>query len=415
VARYASEKKSCTRRTLGMREFSDLIEDLNLIDLQLENAKFTWFKGDNHQIASRIDRILVSQEWDDVFSNLKQYTTQRIISDHSPVTLQGGSWKKNKSYFKFENWLLRTDSFTDRIRKLWDSFDYIGRPDYILASKLKALKHKLKEWNRSEQGSLGQQRKNVLEKLAVVENIATDRALTEDEATEKATLLLKLEGLIKNEEIYWRQRSRSVWLKEEDKNANFFHKMANAHKRYNNIDQLLIQGNIVQDPERIQGEIVEFYQKLYSENVQWEPSNNFLNCPRLTGEEIEDLERNFDEEEVLRSLKQCAVDKAPGPDGFTMGFYIKCWEVVKGDIMKTFQHFYDQGRFERSFNATFIALIPKKKGAKELRDFRPISLIGSIYKILSKVLTERLKRVMSKLVNSQQLAIISLKGSWMLF
>jgi len=109
------------------------------------------------------------------------------------------------------------------------------------------------------------------------------------------------------------------------------------------------------------------------------------------------------------------VDKTPGPDGFTMGFYIKCWEVVKGDIMKTFQHFYDQGRFERSFNATFIALIPKKKGAKELRDFRPISLIGSIYKILSKVLTERLKRVMSKLVNSQQLAIISLKGSWMLF
>ncbi|WMV51256.1 hypothetical protein MTR67_044641 [Solanum verrucosum] len=167
--------------------------------------------------------------------------------------------------------------------------------------------------------------------------------------------------------------------------------MANAHKRYNNIDQLLIQGNIVQDPERIQGEIVEFYQKLYSENTQWRPGNNFLNCPRLTGEEIEDLERNFDEEEVLRSLKQCAVDKAPGPDGFTMGFYIKCWEVVKGDIMKTFQYFYDQGRFERSFNATFIALIPKKKGAKELRDFRPISLIGSIYKILSKVLTERQK------------------------
>ncbi|KAG5605938.1 hypothetical protein H5410_027430 [Solanum commersonii] len=154
---------------------------------------------------------------------------------------------------------------------------YIGRPDYILASKLKALKHKLKEWNKSEQGSLGQQRKNVLEKLAVVEKIATDRALTEDEATEKATLLLKLEGIIKNEEIYWRQRSRSVWLKEGDKNTNFFHKMANAHKRYNNIDQLLIQGNIVQDPERIQGEIVEFYQKLYSENVQWRPSNNFLN------------------------------------------------------------------------------------------------------------------------------------------
>jgi len=405
-ARYVSEKRNCIRRTIGMREFSDLIEDLNLVDLQLENAKFTWFKGDNHLIASRIDRVLVSQEWDDAFSNLKQYTMQRILSDHSPITLQGGSWKKSKSYFKFENWWLGTEGFIDRVRTWWNSFDYTGRPDYILASKLKALKHKLKEWSRSEQGNLGQQRKSLLEKLAAMENIATDRGLTEDEATEKARLLLNLEDLIKNEEIYWRQRSRSIWLKEGDKNTKFFHKIANAHKRYNNIDQLLVQGNIVQEPKRIQGEIVEFYQKLYTEELQWRPANNFLNCPRLTGEEKEDLERSFDEEEVLRCLKQCATDKAPGPDGFTMGFYIKCWEVVKGDIMETFQHFHEQGRFERSLNSTFIALIPKKKGAKELRDFRPISLIGSMYKIFSKVLTERLKKVMSKLVDSQQLAFI---------
>lgn len=72
-------------RTIGLREFSDLIEDLNLVDLQLENAKFTWFKGDNHLIASRIDRVLVSQEWDDAFSNLKQCTIQRIVFDHSPT------------------------------------------------------------------------------------------------------------------------------------------------------------------------------------------------------------------------------------------------------------------------------------------------------------------------------------------
>lgn len=101
-------------RTIGLREFSDLIEDLNLVDLQLENAKFTWFKGDNHLIASRIDRVLVSQEWDDAFSNLKQYTMQRILSDHSPITLQDGSWKKSKTYFKFEKRWLGTEGFIDR-------------------------------------------------------------------------------------------------------------------------------------------------------------------------------------------------------------------------------------------------------------------------------------------------------------
>ncbi|WMV58070.1 hypothetical protein MTR67_051455 [Solanum verrucosum] len=229
-ARYVLEKRNCIRRTIGMREFSDLIKDLNLVDLQLENAKFTWFKGDNHLIASRIDRVLVSQEWDDAFSNLKQYTIHRIVSDHSPITLQGGSRKKSKSYFKFENWLLGTEGFIDSVRIWWNSIDYIRRPDYILASKLKALKHKLKEWSRSEPGNLVRQRRVLLEKLAAMENIATDRGLTEDEATKKASLLLNLEDLIKNE-IYWRQRSRSIWLNEGDKNTKFFHKIANAHKR----------------------------------------------------------------------------------------------------------------------------------------------------------------------------------------
>lgn len=87
-----------------LSEFSDLIGDMNLNDLQLGNDTFTWFRGNNHQIASRIDRILVSLEWDDAFNNLKQYTMQRILSDHFPITLLGGSWKKNKSYFTFGNW-----------------------------------------------------------------------------------------------------------------------------------------------------------------------------------------------------------------------------------------------------------------------------------------------------------------------
>ena len=68
----------------------------------------------------------------------------------------------------------------------------------------------------------------------------------------------------------------------------------------------------------------------------------------------------------------CAIDKAPGPDGFTMGFFLKCWEVVKEDVMKAFHNFYEQEVFERCLNATFITLIPKNKGARELRDFRSI-------------------------------------------
>lgn len=61
----------------------------------------------------------------------------------------------------------------------------------------------------------------------------------------------------------------------------------------------------------------------------------------------------------------CAIDKAPGPDGFTIDFFVQCQEVVKGDIMKAFENLYDQEVFKRNQNATFITVIPKEKCAKE--------------------------------------------------
>lgn len=69
---------------------------------------------------------------------------------------------------------------------------------------------------------------------------------------------------------------------------------------------------------------------------------------------------------------------APGPDGFTMAFFVSCWDVMSRDVIAAVQNFHDHGIVEKSFNAFFIALIPKKLWAKELKDFRPISLIGSI-------------------------------------
>ena len=64
---------------------------------------------------------------------------------------------------------------------------------------------------------------------------------------------------------------------------------------------------------------------------------------------------------------------------------------MERDVLSAFEEFYRYSKFEKSLNATFIALIPKKNGASNIRDFRPISLVGSVYKILAKVLANRLK------------------------
>ena len=76
------------------------------------------------------------------------------------------------------------------------------------------------------------------------------------------------------------------------------------------------------------------------------------------------------------------------------------------DIIDTANFFHTSQTFVKSFNATFIALIPKKPEATVLKDYRPISLVGGIYKIIARILVERLKTVLDKLVNNHQMAFI---------
>ncbi|WMV25624.1 hypothetical protein MTR67_019009 [Solanum verrucosum] len=193
------------------------------------------------------------------------------------------------------------------------------------------------------------QKVQILSELAILDTVMENVILTKSKAALKATLLMDYEEHLKNEELAWRQRSRALWLKEGDKNTKFFHKVANAHKRSNNIDQLMIEDEPVMDPVRIRGEIIEFYQKLFSENTRWRPSINLINCPMITEEEREALQGEFEEQEVFSCLKMCAMDKALGPDGFTMGIYIKCWDVAKKDIMETFKNLHFHGVFEKKF------------------------------------------------------------------
>ena len=74
--------------------------------------------------------------------------------------------------------------------------------------------------------------------------------------------------------------------------------------------------------------------------------------------------------------------------------------------MDFFREFHERGRFVRSLNATFLVLVPKKGSAEDLKDFRPISLVGSLYKLLVKVLANRIKKVMGKVISEPQNAFV---------
>ncbi|XP_059597084.1 uncharacterized protein LOC132254750 [Vitis vinifera] len=127
---------------------------------------------------------------------------------------------------------------------------------------------------------------------------------------------------------------------------------------------------------------------------------------RIDGEEAARLEEAFTEEEVFSALSDVNGDKAPGPDRLSLSFWQFSWDFVKEEVMGFLKEFHEYGRFVRSLNSTFLVLIPKKAGAEDLRDFRPISLVGGLYKMLAKVLANRLKKVVGKVVFSAQNAFV---------
>ncbi|KAL6322627.1 hypothetical protein AAG906_014299 [Vitis piasezkii] len=107
--------------------------------------------------------------------------------------------------------------------------------------------------------------------------------------------------------------------------------------------------------------------------------------------ETNPLESPFTEEEIFKAIFQMDRDKAPGPDGFTIAVFQDCWEVIKEDLVKVFAEFHRSGIINQSTNASFIVLLPKKSMSRRISDFRPISLITSLYKIIAKVLAGRLR------------------------
>lgn len=99
-------------------------------------------------------------------------------------------------------------------------------------------------------------------------------------------------------------------------------------------------------------------------------------------------------------------DKSPGSDGMSPEFYQKYWDVVGGDVINLVKNFFESGVFDDKITFTNIVLIPKKQCPKSMSNLRPISLCNVTYKIVSKVITSRLKEVIGSVISKTQSAFI---------
>lgn len=123
-------------------------------------------------------------------------------------------------------------------------------------------------------------------------------------------------------------------------------------------------------------------------------------------QEQDQLLEAVSEAEVRKILFSMPLNKSPGPDGYTVEFFKSAWSIVGNDLTKAIQSFFIFGFLPKGVNATILALIPKKTDAREMKDYRPISYCNVLYKIISKILANRLKTILPGFIAPNQSAFI---------
>lgn len=157
------------------------------------------------------------------------------------------------------------------------------------------------------------------------------------------------------------------------------------------------------------GIVSSYFLDIFGVSAVANANRDFLDSmePAISYHQNAELIREFTLEEFSIAIKQMHGDKAPGPDDFNPAFYHKCWPLVGEEIFRECVRWLSEGVFPTNLNCTNVVLIPKCESPQSTKDLHPISLCNVIYKILSKVLCNRLKKVLPELVDKAQSAFIS--------
>eukprot|EP00253_Pinus_taeda_P027605 PITA_27605 len=244
-----------------------------------------------------------------------------------------------------------------------------GSPNYVWEKKIKATKATLKEWVKTPPNTCTTHKKETVQQLANFQLEMEDKDVTTHELEKEQVVELASFISFRKEEESRRLKSRSLWLK-----AN---------------------GTIAKGFAQAKEAVETHFQQLYIEDGTGDEaiSNDFFSqSPSLVNEENNsNLMKPFTEEEISNVIWDMEPDKAPGPDGFSAHFYRACWTIIKSDLLRMAKDFHKKAKVGGSTKSTFLSLIPKEVNLATFDRFRPISLCNVSYKILAKLLANRIK------------------------
>ena len=398
------------------KEIVEFYTEFNLIEIwrvmNPSEKRFTW-RGNTKKgrVFSRLDFWLISTHM--IYDIINTDIIPSIKTDHSLISLSfeiKDSVRKGKGFWKFNGELLKDEEYIKIIKNLLDKSKRDTRYfpnkamlwDYIkceIRGATISYSAYIAKRRREQEHFLSRQLQFLEEKLdngnlAILDEYNLVKSEIENIND------LKAKGVL--------FRSKAKWIEDGEKCTKYFLQMENRNYKSKYIKSVIHDNITITEPQEILNAEKHFFSSLYMQKdhvscCKGECKLLSDNNVKLLEEEKQTCEGAITLQECGKSLNDLPNNKSPGSDGFTSEFYKFFWLDIRNIVHESFTHSFNTGELSLDQTRAILTLLPKpNKDLRHLKNWRPISLLNTDYKILTKFLANRLQKVIPKLVSEDQ-------------
>ena len=446
---------------LARLEIIKKMAEHNLVDIFREIhpdiKKYSWKQWGSQKFA-RLDFFLVSNTLLPFVEKANILPT--CFSDHSPVTLEVdfSRFSRGKGFWKFNNSLLKDANYIEIVKNLIKRVvcQYAtieGNPDFLNQLPQEHLQHFLLQQTPESlqimdininpelfldtllmeirgatiKYSSRKKRENkaseqlLMHDIEILEmQIHANQINDEQVVAELETKKEALENLIKHQAEGAFVRSRIKYKLDGEKPSKMFCSLEKQNGTQRYVPQLLVQNAegqevLINEQLKVETEIRSYYKDLFQnqDELNSESISDFLgqssfSLPKLSEAQKVNMEGEISLGEMSKYLKKCKNSVTPGSSGFTFDFYKFFWRDLKHFIKRSVDYAFENNRLAVSQSLGIINIIPKgEKDKRYLSNWRPICLLNSLYKIISGVISERIKPSLDYLIHGDQKGFVA--------
>lgn len=411
----------------------DLIEINNLVDpyrqLYPDIKRYTWRKS-NPLKQARLDFFLVSENFNQYVHDVQIQNSYR--SDHSPIVLEiklndfkigKGLWKFNNSLLYDADYVKIVKELINRCKEQYGSLAYSREsikdidPSFIhftindqlfLETLLMEIRGKTISYSSYKKKDRNEREKMLMEEIDKLEEQLVTRDQMNELELKKTELRVLRQAKMQGQYV----RSRVQNIEEGEKPTNYFLNLETKNFVNKTIPKLVTDNGTIENQFQILKEAKSFYQKLYTKNETLQDNDfsnevTFQNVQKLNDNTKTSLEGEITYSELTASVKRLKNGKSPGSDGYTPEFFKFFWKDIGIFVLRSLNHGYNIGEMSVTQKVGIITCIPKgDKQRHYMKNWRPISLLNTVYKLGSSCIAERIKTVLSTLIDSDQTGFI---------